>query len=301
MRENLVIVRAGNASLHRNWLKQPYSCRSFDLVVSYYEEDAFRRHYAEDGVTAVFYPGGKWDGLYKTISSIRDRINLYEYFWLPDDDIETDGETINKMFALMDQHKIRVGQPSLTLDSYFTHFIFLQCSSLELRRTNFIEVMVPCLSLEVLNAIQPEFQHTLSGFGLDYIWCRIPQCGRDGAAIIDAVSVRHTRPIGKVLATKMREIGVDPKEEEAKLASCYGITTRITPIAYSATTKAHLEVKGKCRAGLLMAFDYSKSLMRKSSIVPSYNAHSIFRLLRRQLTRKVDLSELRSRRSERTE
>lgn len=293
MRKNLVIVRAGKASLHSGWLGQPYCSRSFDIVVSYYDSAAFERHEPQEGVTAVLFPGGKWDGIYKTLEHISDKLDHYEYFWLPDDDIETDGPIIDKIFAMMKKYSLKVGQPSLTLDSYFTHFIFIQCPGLQIRKTNFIEIMVPCLSADVLKAISPNFKDTLSGFGLDYIWCRIPESGQRNAAIIDAVSVKHTRPVGQVLMTKMRGVGIDPKQEEADLASSYGIDRWVTPLAYMAVTNVNTAFEGKFITGVLMAAMHTKVFLKRSKISRHYDFGRIVQLLRRQLTRRLDLSELR--------
>lgn len=293
MRKNLVIVRAGKASLHRGWLSQPYISRSFDVVVSYYDSVAYERHEPQEGVMAVLFQGGKWDGIYKTLERISDTLDQYDYVWLPDDDIETEGHIIDKMFLMMKLHSLKVGQPSLTLDSYFTHFIFIQCPGLQIRKTNFIEIMVPCLSSDVLRAVSPNFKNTLSGFGLDYIWCRIPESGQRNAGIIDAVAVKHTRPVGQVLMTKMKTIGIDPKQEEADLASAYGLDRWVTPLAYMAITNFNTVFEGKFVTGVLMAAMYTRVYLQRSKMARHYDFGRIVQLLRRQLTRRLDLSELR--------
>ncbi|MDR6100987.1 hypothetical protein QE369_001165 [Agrobacterium larrymoorei] len=293
MRKNLVIVRAGKDSLHGGWLGQPYCSRSFDVIVSYYDQKAFQQHEPQDGVTALFFAGGKWDGIYKTLRYISDTLDEYEYVWLPDDDIETEGPVVDEMFLMMKRHSLKVGQPSLTLDSYFTHFIFIQCPGLQIRKTNFIEIMVPCLSCDVLRAISPNFKNTLSGFGLDYIWCRIPESGQRNAAIIDAVAVKHTRPVGQVLMKKMKTIGIDPKQEEADLAWSYGVDRWVTPLAYMAITNFGAAIQGKFFTGLLMAALHTRLFFRRSQQTRHYDFGRVVQLLRRQFTRRLDLSELR--------
>ncbi len=142
-KKNLVVVRAGKASLHPTWLNQSWETRSFDMIVSYYSEEAYAAHVAQPGVNAVLVKGGKWDGLYKTLTDEAVDLSAYDYIWLPDDDIETNGLAIETMFAMAREHGLTVCQPSLTPQSYFSHFLLIQCAAFRLRYTNYIEIMVP--------------------------------------------------------------------------------------------------------------------------------------------------------------
>ncbi|MBD8665880.1 glycosyltransferase family 25 protein [Rhizobium sp. CFBP 8752] len=289
-RTHLVIVRAGQRSLHPGWLNLPYAERSFDLVVSYYDKEAFASHVEQEGVRAHLNLGGKWDGLYVALEMLTADLDRYDYVWLPDDDIETNSGSINALFDLMKTHDLSVAQPSLTRNSYYTHFIFLNCPGLQLRRTNYVEIMVPCLSMALLKAVKQHFRGSMSGFGLDYIWCRLPEAGVGRAAILDTVVVRHTRPVGNVLAASMQRSGVSPKDEEARLNSVYGLTERITPLAYTALSVDGTEVRGRARTGFTMAWRYGRTLWTEPGTDRTYDLSRIVQLLRRQLTRKLNLS-----------
>ena len=291
-RSNLVIVRAGGNSLHPGWMGAGYATRNFDLVVSYFDDAAFASHIPQDGVHALLVKGGKWDGLSKTIDSLGEEIWRYEYFWLPDDDIQTDVETVNQLFVTMRTKSLKVAQPSLTPDSYFTHFLFINCPRTSLRFTNYIEIMVPCLERGVMKEIWPHFKNSRSGFGLDYVWCRLPQIGMYGAAIIDSLQVRHTRPIGKVLMSAMKSEGISPKDEEKRLNDAYGITVRITPLVHALVPEVGRIVHGKVSAGFSMAIRHLKFLVAAPSAHRRYGFPNIYHLVRRQLTRKLDLSPL---------
>ena len=105
-KRNLVIVRAGENSLHAGWLSKPYEDRSFDLVISYFSKAAFDAHAELDGVTRVLHVGGKWDGLHKTLTGMD--WGDYDYVWLPDDDIETDGSVIDTMFQMASDYGLAV-------------------------------------------------------------------------------------------------------------------------------------------------------------------------------------------------
>ena len=62
MKRSLVIVRAGDGSLHEEWLGQaPEGPRNFDLAVSYYGSDP--RRFRAPGVQRYDSPGPKYPGL----------------------------------------------------------------------------------------------------------------------------------------------------------------------------------------------------------------------------------------------
>ena len=212
MKRNLVIVRVGAQSLHAEWLNLPYANRNFDLVLSFYSEVAYKQFIPQIGVTGTFISGGKWDGLYKTFADVD--IHSYDYFWLPDDDISTGGDEINGIFRICRKHKLAVAQPTLTHSSYFSFWPVLNCKSFEIRYTNFVEIMAPVLDRSVLVKTLPLFRNTRSGFGLDFIWTRLDVSGPRRCALIDAISVTHTRPVGKHLVSEMAKMGGATSNEE---------------------------------------------------------------------------------------
>jgi len=93
-RRNLVIVRAGENSLHRQWLDSEKE-RNWDLFVSWYDDSLYEPVSDENH---MFVKGGKWDGIYKTIEcALMFSIDTTS-FWLPDDDILTSQQAINSGF-----------------------------------------------------------------------------------------------------------------------------------------------------------------------------------------------------------
>lgn len=213
---NLVIVRAGEKSLHRRWLE---GARNWDLVVSWYG-DAPYEPVADEAVVRI--KGGIGDGLFKTFEALPHLLERYDRFWLPDDDIETDCETINRVFELTEEHGLAVAQPSLTHDSYFTHAHTLRSRSFHLRYTTFVEIMAPCLTRDRLKAVLPLFDDNPSLFGLDLIWARLDDDNRRRAAIIDAVSVRHTRPVG-YFGSRSDKDKADPFDMLRRIGAMYGL------------------------------------------------------------------------------
>jgi hypothetical protein len=288
-RRNLVIVRAGRDSLHRRWLDRG-NARSWDLLISSYDRNASFQE--ERGVSVTFCTGGKWDGIYRALKSA-NLLERYDYVWLPDDDIDATAATIDEMFALMRKHDLAVGQPALTHDSYFSHFITNRCPGFALRYTNHVEIMVPCLRTSHLAQVFHEFESTMSGFGLDYLWCRIGEAGPGKSGIFDTVTVRHTRPVGpakRALQSEMSKAGISPQAEEEALKARYGIRRRIVPIAYAAIDERGHKIDGRRRLGLQMAARYLADL--PSFTDRRYAAQKIVQLVRRQLSKPFDLSPL---------
>ncbi len=293
-KENVVIVRAGQKSLHKRWHLLPYHARNFDLVVSYFDEAAFRAHEEEAGVYAFLCIGGKWDGIYRTLDWMDQNFPEYEYYWLPDDDIDADSVSINLLFDAMKGSNLGVAQPSLTPDSYFTHFLFINCPGVLLRYTNYVEIMVPCLARDVLVEVKPHFKETMSGFGLDYIWARLSTLGSRRAAILDLVQVRHTRPVGNVLVSAMAKQGRSPKREEEVLKSLYGIADRITPLVYEMLTVSGRHINGLSYVGLEMSIRHLRRVFFVPKHARFYGIGKVYQLLRRQLTRKLDLKPIKN-------
>ena len=251
-RKNLVVVRAGRNSLHPMWLEGPAE-RNWDLIVSVYDPEA---HFAQhDDEQMVMQRGGKWDGLHALFAG-SDLLDRYEYIWLPDDDIAARKEDVNAIFAAMRRYGLEVAQPALARDSYFSHFLVMQCPGFALRYSNFVEIMVPCVTSGLLRQVLEDFRESMSGFGMDAIWCRLSDEPRYKAAILDAVAVRHTRPVGKVLRGTMAARGRSPEADRDDLRARYGVRGRTLPLVYAAVDAEGQRVEGCSRLGWMMARRY---------------------------------------------
>lgn len=217
-RRNLVIVRAGDGSLHPGWLRG--QARDFDLFVSYYGKTP-GRHRAD----AEYYearPGPKWTGIAALLAEHPDLLERYDAFWFPDDDLLADAPCLNRLFAFFCAFRLCLAQPALTRDSYFTWSTLLQQPGCHVRYNGFVEVMAPLFSREALRLCAPTFSQSRSGWGLDWVWptlCRRAGLGRIG--IVDATPVRHTRPVGAELYRNHPDM--DPRDEAVRLLSHYGI------------------------------------------------------------------------------
>ena len=189
MKPYLAIFRTGANSLHPHAVAR-LEQQNFDYALSHYGDNV------PPSAGAVFVhrqAGAKWPGLLETIKKHADLISRYRYVWLPDDDLMCTPETVSRMFAVCEDLKLELAQPALTLDSYFTHVATLQHKRFQVRFTNFVEIMAPVLSAQLLVRAVPTMVGNLSGWGLDSLWPRMVGLGK--VAIIDSTPIRHTRPI----------------------------------------------------------------------------------------------------------
>lgn len=206
----LVIVRAGDRSLHPNWLAGPGE-RTWDLVVSYFGDHPDRFRSAQE--TRVDDKGSKWQGLHALLSR-DDFWRRYDYVWLPDDDLATDTATVNALFRQSAELDLAICQPALSWKSHFSHPVTIRHPSFSVRWTNFVEVMAPCFERRFLDECLPSFGETMSGWGLDWLWPhRLPPAARR-CAVIDAVQVTHTRAIGAGTSyQRLAESGISAEVE----------------------------------------------------------------------------------------
>lgn len=217
LRKNLVVVRAGNNSLHREWLSD--GSRDFDLFVSYFGPDAGT--YVEDGEYHEHRKGPKWPSLKELFTERPDLASQYDAIWLPDDDLSASASTINRMFALFHGFDLALAQPALTPDSFYSWEQVLQRPEFVLRYVNFVEVMAPVFSREALQKCVKTFDESRSGWGLDFVWPHLCATGERSIAIIDRAPVTHTRPLGGELYRNNPEL--DPGRDLQALLRKYGL------------------------------------------------------------------------------
>lgn len=220
MHRNLVVVRAGDKSLHEGWLAGDVE-RNWDIIVSYFGTSPDR--YRRSDVQRVDGAGPKWPALHDLFIKNPTLLASYDYVWLPDDDLETDLVSINRLFDTMRYHDLEVAQPALTWNSYFGHLTTLKNTRFLIRFTNYVEVMAPCLAVPVLQNAVTLMNTNLSGWGLDFAWHRWVRNRQTGMGIIDDVTVRHTRPVGGPNYQKLREGGISPWDELREFCRQHGL------------------------------------------------------------------------------
>ena len=212
MKPYLAIFRSGKSSLH------PYAVarlaeQNFDYALSWFGDEHPGDIGMADGAAFVhLQKGAKWPGLEQTLIAHWDTIQKYRYIWLPDDDLLAVPEQVSRMFTICDELQLELAQPALTRDSHFTHLVTLQHSEFQLRFTNFVEIMAPVLSSDMLARVFHTLAGQVSGYGLDGLWPRFSHLGK--VAVIDETPVKHTRPVGGPNYVFSKEAGLAPAHED---------------------------------------------------------------------------------------
>ena len=189
--ENLVIVRAGPNSLHPHWFTPEEA--KFDLLVAAYNPHAP----SATGEWRIDVPGTKVAGFGKLFDLHPEIFDRYQRIALIDDDIMTNSSDLNSLFRLGQEFQLEIWQPSLSHDSFFTYAITVQNRLYILRYTDYVEMMCPFFKASALRNIKPLFSEGYES-GMDLIWSEMRLANSRKLAIIDAISVKHTRPVGKL-------------------------------------------------------------------------------------------------------
>lgn len=192
MRRNLIFAVGDETPSHLNWAARCPE-RTWDIVLSYFGAQGRAPAAAYDGV-APQGRGLKWGAIWTHLTRHPEVLESYDYVWFPDDDIVCDPQDIDPLFAHMRQFDLEIGQPALTMDSYYSHLITLQQPDYLMRRTNFVEVMMPCIQSSYLKRLLPLMEGSYTGWGLDFGWANDQLTQKAG--IIDAIAMTHARPIG---------------------------------------------------------------------------------------------------------
>ncbi|HEX2577375.1 MAG TPA: hypothetical protein VHK88_13555, partial [Aquihabitans sp.] len=88
--------------------------------------------------------------------------------------------------------------PALDAESYFAHYITMHNPRFFGRFVGFVEIMIPGFSRPALERLLPTLgeSETGWGWGLDSVWPKL--LDYTNVAIIDGVTVSHTRPVGEM-------------------------------------------------------------------------------------------------------
>lgn len=192
----LLISRVGPDSLHWQWLgDQPD--RGFDVLLSSYDQEVTRVR--APGVAFEYRPGTKVAGYGEILREHADRIRQYRYVALFDDDLATDPASLRRLFEIAERQRLKIAQPALDHQSYFTYACLLRHKDFALRHVNFVEMMCPFFRSDVLLALAPLFELGFES-GIDLVWSALVHEGPRDFAVIDSVSIRHTRPVGSIKA-----------------------------------------------------------------------------------------------------
>jgi hypothetical protein len=222
MAKHLLIVRAGDRSLHPGWLGR---ARGWDLHISYFGDKEKPFGDLPTGVTLSREKGPKYVGLKDCLDAHSHFLTGYTHIGFPDDDLACDAEIWNTAFRILDEIGADLGQPSLLWRSFYSYDITMRRRWLKYRITDFVEVMAPIFKADFLREVLPTFAANRSSWGLDYVWRENAKRGRRTLAIVDAAGLLHTRALGKGGQYSAANMGGSTQLGEYQtLLDTYGIT-----------------------------------------------------------------------------
>lgn len=187
-RNNLLLIRTGRNSLHRDWLAQDLE-RNWDCVTIPYEE------HGKDGSDTEWHTvhGHKFIGIsafLRADATWRE----YQFICWPDDDLRVPPGNWSRFFDICADVQPALAAPALTPDSISSHPVTIQQPQFRYRVTTFVEIMMPCFRFDTLERLGPTLALSTVGigWGLDYVWPAILQY--QGIIVADATPVTHWRP-----------------------------------------------------------------------------------------------------------
>jgi len=192
--KNLIIAMVNENSVHEHWLTGWSSELGWDVALFNYGKGQHTGTISLDKYISP--PKFKWQMVNQLLDSTFP-FDEFGYIWLVDDDIEMSAVEISDFFKKCEELSVTLAQPSLTHNSYVTHPVTLKHEGMKFRKTNFVEIMMPCFSSSSWKKLKetPRF-NTLTGWGLELFWGSILFSKKSPFHVMDDVSVRHGRPLG---------------------------------------------------------------------------------------------------------
>ena len=224
-RKNLIIVRAGDSSLHETFFAGSASPRSWDLHVSYYgSAEAPAAIDGEDFTWSADGGSSKFNGLFTCFSKIPSFFDNYQYIAIPDDDLICTKDDWNTAFALAREYEMAACQLSLNTRSFYSFNITLQRKGVRLRWVTMIEPIAPIIRADILQRLLPTFALPENMWAIDYALSDLVIDKPNSLAILDAVSVVHTREVmSSTVYETLLKSGKTPAQIEADFLQSHGI------------------------------------------------------------------------------
>ena len=220
MSKNLIILCAGDSSLHNYWHKD------FDLLINYYGK--FKNRYKNHCKYYFTLKGTKFNIVGELLEN-KKIFEKYDNFFIPDDDIYFESKNLHKFFEIFNKFNLQLSQPSIL--GWWSIKQSLRVPGLVLRYTNWVEMMCPCFSKNALEKCKSTFNNDKSCWGIEFVWNKLLGKPKNKIAIVDEVFGIHTRPvmggdnysINKISALQCsKDWTKNKKESEYENFLCYG-------------------------------------------------------------------------------
>lgn len=137
----------------------------------------------------------------------------YNYIGLLDDDQAIAVSGLNKLLEIAEQKELNVFQPAVSVDSYYSHSMFVQKHGHAPELVHWVEIMSPFLRKEIFESGEAFYKTNISSYGIDrylfpYLQKKLNRCH---TALIHEVSIRHLKPVTD--GNKKFSNGLDARQE----------------------------------------------------------------------------------------
>lgn len=210
MSKNLIFTSAGdNTEFYKNWISLN---QNYDIYVIYYgDSDELYNKYKDCVKFIEKRKGSKFQNFHYFYNKYPEIINLYEYFFILDDDIIFEPNKINKMFNYAKEYNLLICQPSFGDNSLISHEITRNKPFVKLTYTSFVEVNTPLFKKEAIDKLMTVYDPILIGWGIDMLYIQINGINlKNKYGIIHDVKCINPHPCNKHKKTKDRELHLIP-------------------------------------------------------------------------------------------
>ena len=136
---------------------------------------------------------GKWANLNAALLAHPPR--GFDWLLIIDDDVELPRDFLDVLISLAEHHGFRLAQPAHAFASHAAWEVTRRRPGLTARRTRFVEIgPVTAIRADAFDALLP-FPDLQMGWGLDAHWGALAAKRGWKVGVIDALPVRHTRPV----------------------------------------------------------------------------------------------------------
>jgi GT2 family glycosyltransferase len=136
---------------------------------------------------------GKWANLNAALRAHPPR--GFDWLLIVDDDVELPAHFLDVFVSLAERHGFRLAQPAHAFASHAGWEVTRRRPGLTARRTRFVEIgPVTAIRADAFDALLP-FPDLQMGWGLDAYWSALAAERGWKLGVIDAVPVRHVRPV----------------------------------------------------------------------------------------------------------
>jgi len=136
---------------------------------------------------------GKWANLNAALAAHPPR--GFHWLVIVDDDVELPHDFLDVFLSLSERHGFRLAQPAHAFASHAAWEVTRRRPGLTARRTRFVEIgPVTAIRADAFDLLLP-FPELQMGWGLDAHWAALAEARRWKLGVIDAVPIRHTRPV----------------------------------------------------------------------------------------------------------